>query len=58
MDGEELARGPGMLGRGHRHKIEKHHGVSKECWAQRTRQRGEEKKNLDEILRMEPLKDF
>ena len=58
MDEEKQARWPGRLGRGHRHRGQKQHAVSKECWAQRTRQRGEGEKNFDVILWTKPLKDF
>ena len=58
MDEEEPAGWPGMPHKVHRQRGEKQHSVSKECWARRTRQRGEGEKNLDTIVRMEPLKDF
>lgn len=58
MGDEELAAWLGMLDRGHRHRGEKQHSVSKEWGAGRTRQRGEAEKNLDMILWREPIKGF
>lgn len=57
MDEEELAEWPGLPDRVHRQRGEKQHSASKECWARRTRQRGDGEKDLDIILWMEPLKN-